>query len=225
MLFAPKPPARFRDAAQYPAESPISLRRFSGSTAGAPYMDENDIVAHISHVIAAGWIPETRILSCGGIRKVSIFLRSILSWRSSGRLRLDIKSGLANDVWKVFQFLAGDFPSARIQDPANTNNLISDDLDADHHVDAADGAARGRCRHGSSTSQQSELLMYILGMVDQPGQILALDFGHPSWPGTEQDRKVTGITAVSGRGSPDSTLLTPSGASSRPSRMAGAASP
>jgi hypothetical protein len=48
---------------------------------------------------------------------------------------------------------------------------------------------------------------------------------HPSWPGTEQDRKVTGITAASGHGSPDSTLLMPSGASSRPRRVAGAAWP
>ena len=38
------------------------------------------------------------------------------------------KGGLANDVWKVFQYLSGDFVSARLQDPANTNNIISDDL-------------------------------------------------------------------------------------------------
>jgi hypothetical protein len=37
---------------------------------------------------------------------------------------------------------------------------------------------------------------------------LGLGFGQPSWPGMEQDRKVTGTTA-SGHGSPDSTLLTP----------------
>ena len=38
------------------------------------------------------------------------------------------KSGLAADVWKVFQYLGADFLSARMQDPANTNNVISDDL-------------------------------------------------------------------------------------------------
>jgi hypothetical protein len=62
-------------------------------------------------------------------------------------------------------------------------------------------------------------------LADQAGSNWALGFGHPSWPGMEQDRKVTGITAASGHGSPDSTLLTPSGALSRPSRVAGAAWP
>jgi hypothetical protein len=62
-------------------------------------------------------------------------------------------------------------------------------------------------------------------LADQAGSNWALGFGHPSWPGLEQDRKVTGIMAASGHGSPDSTLLTPSGASSRPSRIAGTAWP
>lgn len=35
---------------------------------------------------------------------------------------------LANNVWVVFQFLRDSIVSARIQDPANTNNVISDDL-------------------------------------------------------------------------------------------------
>src|SRR5580700_11993278 len=57
-------------------------------------------------------------------------------------------------------------------------------------------------------------------LAGQAGPNCALGFGDPSWPGTEQDRKVTAITAASGHESPDSTLLTPSNASSRPSRMA-----
>ena len=28
----------------------------------------------------------------------------------------------------MFQYLGADFPSTRIQDPANTNNVISDDI-------------------------------------------------------------------------------------------------
>ncbi len=73
--------------------------------------------------------------------------------------------------------------------------------------------------------EKNKLGEQIFAEVDQPGSNWALGFGHPSWRGTEQDRKVTGMTAVNGYGSPDSTLLTPSGASSWPSRMAEAAWP
>ena len=33
-------------------------------------------------------------------------------------------------VWKVFQYLRDTFPTARFVDPANTNNIVSDDLTA-----------------------------------------------------------------------------------------------
>ena len=33
-------------------------------------------------------------------------------------------------MWKVFQYLRDSFPNARVVDPANTNNVISDDLTA-----------------------------------------------------------------------------------------------
>ena len=41
--------------------------------------------------------------------------------------------------------------------------------------------------------------------LDQAGSNWELGFAHPSWPATEQDRKVTGITA-SGHGNPDNTF-------------------
>ena len=37
---------------------------------------------------------------------------------------------LSQNVWSVFQFLRDKFPNARIIDPANTNNIASDDLTA-----------------------------------------------------------------------------------------------
>jgi hypothetical protein len=37
---------------------------------------------------------------------------------------------LANNVWKVFQYLRDRFVNSRILDPANSNNIISDDLTA-----------------------------------------------------------------------------------------------
>ena len=35
---------------------------------------------------------------------------------------------LANNVWKVFHYLNERFENARVIDPANTNNILSDDL-------------------------------------------------------------------------------------------------
>jgi hypothetical protein len=35
---------------------------------------------------------------------------------------------LSGNVWKVFEYLRNTFPNARVVDPANTNNIISDDL-------------------------------------------------------------------------------------------------
>jgi hypothetical protein len=44
---------------------------------------------------------------------------------------------LSQRVWKFFQYLLDTFPNARVIDPANTNNVVSDDLTA---------AARGKIR-------------------------------------------------------------------------------
>ncbi|MCM0758111.1 hypothetical protein M7775_05915 [Sporomusa sphaeroides DSM 2875] len=35
---------------------------------------------------------------------------------------------LSNNIWKVLQYLSSDFITARIIDPSNTNNIISEDL-------------------------------------------------------------------------------------------------
>ena len=90
---------------------------------------KTNIAAHISHVIAAGWISETRILKLWRNQKGLDFPSFYLELAVIRALAPGLyKTGLANDVWKALQFLAGDFSSARIQDPANTNNIISDDL-------------------------------------------------------------------------------------------------
>jgi hypothetical protein len=35
---------------------------------------------------------------------------------------------LSGNVWRVFQYLRDRFATARVVDPANTNNSVSDDL-------------------------------------------------------------------------------------------------
>lgn len=37
---------------------------------------------------------------------------------------------LTDNVWKIFHYLHDSFPNAHFVDPANTNNIISDDLSA-----------------------------------------------------------------------------------------------
>ena len=37
---------------------------------------------------------------------------------------------LSQNVWKALEYLRDRFPNARVVDPANTNNIISDDLSA-----------------------------------------------------------------------------------------------
>ncbi len=43
----------------------------------------------------------------------------------------DIESAeVSGGVWRVFKYLRDNFAAARVVDPANTNNVISDDLTA-----------------------------------------------------------------------------------------------
>ena len=104
---------------------------------------KTNIQTHINHVTTSGWISETRILKLWrdqkGLDFPSIYLElAVIRALMTGFY----KSGLATDVWKVFRFLAADFPSARLQDPANTNNIVSDDLTSQERGQIKAAAAR-----------------------------------------------------------------------------------
>jgi hypothetical protein len=59
--------------------------------------------------------------------------------------------GLSDNLWTALQYLRDRFPNARVVDPANTNNIISDDLsDADK---AKISAAAGRALNASDWNQ------------------------------------------------------------------------
>jgi len=87
---------------------------------------KTNVQTHIGHVVAAGWISETRIIKLWRDQKGLDFPSFYLELAVIKALGGQFRTGLANDVWKVFQYLSGDFVSARIQE--NTNNIISDDL-------------------------------------------------------------------------------------------------
>lgn len=90
---------------------------------------KTNIDTHINHVITAGWLSETRIVKLWRDQKRLDFPSFYLELAVIRALGYPFYRGaLSGNVWKVFEFLASDFSNARIQDPANTNNVISDDL-------------------------------------------------------------------------------------------------
>jgi hypothetical protein len=92
-------------------------------------MDEDDVDRHIAVVSTAGREQEIRIVKLWrnhkGIDFPSFFLELtvIEALRGTG-------GTLASRVWRVLEYLRDSFSGARVVDPANTNNIISDDLTA-----------------------------------------------------------------------------------------------
>jgi len=104
---------------------------------------KTNVQTHINHVVAAGWLSETRIIKLWRDQKGLDFPSFYLELAVIRALAPGFyKSGLAADVWKVFQFLSTDFAAAHIQDPANTNNTVSDDLSAAERATIKMAAAR-----------------------------------------------------------------------------------
>lgn len=88
---------------------------------------KTNVTKHINHVRQGGRIGETRIVKLWrnqkGLDFSSFYLELTVINALSGQY-----GSLSNNVWKVFQYLRDTFPNARMIDPANTNNVISDDL-------------------------------------------------------------------------------------------------
>ncbi len=90
---------------------------------------KTNVAKHISHVSQSGRTQEARILKLWrnqkGIDFPSFYLELTVLNALSG-----VHGTLSGNVWKVFQYLRDTFPTARVIDPANTNNVISDDITA-----------------------------------------------------------------------------------------------
>jgi predicted nucleotidyltransferase len=90
---------------------------------------KTNVTTHITHVIRGGRINESRIVKLwrnqSGLDFSSFYLELTVIAALSGQRGL-----LAGNVWKVFEYLRDSFANARVVDPANTNNIISDDLTA-----------------------------------------------------------------------------------------------
>jgi hypothetical protein len=107
---------------------------------------KTNILTHISHIVGAGRQQETRVIKLWRNQKNIDFpsfylelavIRALSGW-NAGSTSLDSR------VKAVFEYLRDSFPDARFVDPANTTNVVSDDLTAAERkaIATAAGAAR-----------------------------------------------------------------------------------
>lgn len=88
---------------------------------------KTNVTTHINYVRQGGRIYETRILKLWRNQKNLDFPSFYLELTAINALSGHIGT-LSGNVWKVFEYLRDTFPNARVVDPANTNNIISEDL-------------------------------------------------------------------------------------------------
>ena len=94
---------------------------------------KTNVDRHLAVVTGAGREMETRIVKLWRNQKGLDFLSFYLELTVIEALR---GSGgtLSTRVWRVFEYLRDSFLAARVIDPANTNNIISDDLTANQKM-------------------------------------------------------------------------------------------
>ena len=90
---------------------------------------KTNVATHIGHVSRSGRMAEIRILKLWRDQKDLDFPSFYLELTAIAALS-GATGGLSERVWKAFHYLRDTFPNARVIDPANTNNIISDDLSA-----------------------------------------------------------------------------------------------
>jgi len=91
---------------------------------------KTNVATHINHVVAGGRQAETRIMKLWRNQKGLDFPSFYLELTIIAALSGQFFGSLSTNVQTVFAYLRDTFPNARIVDPANTNNIISDDLNA-----------------------------------------------------------------------------------------------
>lgn len=89
---------------------------------------KTNVATHISHVTGGGRLNESRIIKLWRNQKGLDFPSFYLELTVITALSGTYIGSLSGRVMKVFEYLRDTFPNARVVDPANTNNIISDDL-------------------------------------------------------------------------------------------------
>lgn len=89
---------------------------------------QTNVTKHINLIAGSGRTEEIRIIKLWRKQRGLEFLSFCLELTVLDALRGKQAGDLANNVWEVFGYLRDKFPNVRVVDPANTNNVISDDL-------------------------------------------------------------------------------------------------
>lgn len=89
---------------------------------------QTNVVEHIRLVSGSGRTREIRALKIWRERNRLDFPSFYLELTVIDALRGTRASGLAANVWRAFQYVADRFGNARVVDPANSNNVVSNDL-------------------------------------------------------------------------------------------------
>jgi len=89
---------------------------------------KTNVTTHISTVQQSWRLNEIRVIKLWRNQKGLDFPSFYLELTVINALAGQFFGTLSGDVRKVFEYLHDSFPNARVVDPANTNNVISDDL-------------------------------------------------------------------------------------------------
>jgi Nucleotidyltransferase domain len=104
---------------------------------------QTNVITHIATVTNAGRIAESRILKLWRNQKQLDFPSFYLELTAIAALS-GARGTLSDNVWTALEYLRDRFPNARVVDPANTNNIISDDLSSADKTKIATFAAQAR---------------------------------------------------------------------------------
>jgi hypothetical protein len=89
---------------------------------------KTNVAKHIAYVALSGRTSEIRVIKLWRNQKGLDFPSFYLELTVINALSGQYSGTLSNNVWTVLRYLCDTFPNARVIDPANTNNVISDDL-------------------------------------------------------------------------------------------------
>lgn len=88
---------------------------------------KTNVQHHINYVIASGRSLEIRLIKLWrnqhGLDFPSFYLELTVIDALKG-----INNTLSSNVWRIFMYLRDKFQNARVVDPANTNNIVSDEM-------------------------------------------------------------------------------------------------
>jgi hypothetical protein len=89
---------------------------------------QTNVKIHIDTVVNSGRLDEIRALKLWRLNHKLDFPSFYLEMTVMQALKGRSTSQLADNVWAALQYIRDNLETARVEDPANTNNLVSDDL-------------------------------------------------------------------------------------------------